>query len=138
MNKIVDIYLPLDERDAPNRTVWPVAMEQLGHLRKVIESCGWTANVLNPEKPVSRVAEGIEVVKRAKGSRFINFMAGWTYPDFSVTPMWQLDPKTPKLLLGSSIPDFPGAVGLFAAASGTAHVGIETSRLFVEKFEDHS
>src|SRR3990170_2305123 len=65
-------------------------------------------------------------------------MAGWAYPDFSVTPMWQLPPETPKLLLGSAIPDFPGAVGLLAAASGTAHVGIETSRLFVEDFADHS
>jgi L-fucose isomerase-like protein len=136
-SKTVDIYLPLDERDAPNRTVWPVAMEQLGHLVKVIEKCGWRANVLNPGKPVSSVAEGIRVVAGAKGSRFINFMAGWAYPDFSVTPMWQLPKTTPKLMLGSTIPDFPGAVGLLAAASGTAHVGLETSRLFVEHFDRH-
>src|SRR5271154_2600522 len=116
--KLVDIYLPLDAREEPNRTVWPVAMEQLKHLITVIESCGWKANVLNPEKPVASVAEGIEVVRRARGERFINFMAGWAYPDFSVTPMWQLPRHVPKLMLGSSIPDFPGAVGLFAAASG--------------------
>lgn len=134
-NKIVDIYLPLDEREAPNRTVWPVALEQLGHLTRAIQRAGWTPHVLNPEKPVSSVAEGIRVVQGCKGSRFINFMAGWCYPDFSVTPMWQVKREAPKLMLGSSIPDFPGAVGLFAAASGTAHVGIETSRLFVEHFD---
>src|ERR1041385_9026591 len=87
--KLVDIYLPLDAREEPNRTVWPVAMEQLKHLVQVIESCGWKAHVLNPEQPVSSVAEGIEVIRRAKGERFINFMAGWAYPDFSVSPMWQ-------------------------------------------------
>jgi L-fucose isomerase len=135
--KIVDIYMPLDERDAPNKTVWPVATEQLKELIKVIESCGWQANVLNADKPVSSVAEGVRVVKKAQGERFINFMAGWCYPDFSVTPMFQLRPEVPKLMLGSTIPDFPGAVGLFAAASGTEHVGIETSRLFVEDFSDH-
>ena len=30
------------------------------------------------------------------------------------------------------------AVGLFAADSGLAHVGIETERLFIEKFENHA
>jgi len=55
-----------------------------------------------------------------------------------VTPMWQLPAETPKLLLGSSIPDFPGAVGLLAAASGTAHVGMKTSRLYVEDFADYA
>jgi len=54
-----------------------------------------------------------------------------------VTPMWQLDRNLPKLMLGSSIPDFPGNVGLLAAASGTEHVGIRTSRLFVEDFAKH-
>jgi L-fucose isomerase len=133
--KIVDIYMPLDGRDEPNRTVWPVAMAQLKHLVAVIEKCGWKANLLNADKPVSSVAEGIRVIREAKGERFINFMAGWAYPDFSVTPMWQLPASVPKLMLGSAIPDFPGAVGLFAAASGTAHVGIDTSRLFVENFD---
>ena len=137
-NKIVDIYLPLDAREAANQTVWPVAATQLAELVKVVGKCGWQANVLTPEKPVASVAEGVRVVRAARGERFINFMAGWAYPDFSVTPMWQLPPETPKLMLGSAIPDFPGAVGLFAAASGTAHVGIETSRLFVERFADHS
>ena len=136
-SKTVDIYLPLDAREAPNRTVWPVATGQLAEIVKVVENCGWEANVLTPHKPVSSVAEGVRVVREARGERFINFMAGWAYPDFSVTPMWQLPPETPKLLLGSAIPDFPGAVGLLAAASGTAHVGIETSRLFVEDFGDH-
>lgn len=135
--KTVDIYLPLDEREDPNKTVWPVALEQLGHLKTVIEKCGWHANVLNPEKPVSSVAEGIAVVKKASGSRFINFMAGWAYPDFTVTPMWQLPASTPKLMLGSLISDYPGAVGLLAAASGTAHMGLDTSRLFVEHFDRH-
>lgn len=135
--KIVDIYMPLDAREAPNKTVWPVAREQLSHLVKVIEKCGWTANVLNADKPVSSVAEGIAVARKAKGSRFINFMAGWAYPDFTVSPMWQLPESTPKLMLGSLISDFPGAVGLLAAASGTAHVGLETSRLFVEHFDRH-
>jgi len=137
-SKIVDIYMPLDGRDEPNRTVWPVAREQLIDLVRVIEKCGWKANVLNSEKPVSSVAEGIEVVRRARGERFINFIAGWAYPDFSVTPMFQLPTTRPKLMLGSSIPDFPGAVGLCAAASGTEHVGVRTSRLFVENFSDHA
>jgi L-fucose isomerase-like protein len=86
---------------------------------------------------VASVAEGLRVIRRAKGDRFINFQAGWAYPDFSVTPMWQLPAELPKLFLGSAIPDFPGSVGLFAAASGTAHVGIKTDRLFIERFEKH-
>ncbi|TET88604.1 MAG: hypothetical protein E3J46_04690, partial [Desulfobacteraceae bacterium] len=134
MNKIVDIYLPLDSREKPNNEIWPIAIKQLDKLIKVIEKCGWKANVLNSDKPVSSVAEGMQVIKRAKGERFINFMAGWAYPDFSVSPMWQLQHEVPKLLLGSSISDYPGAVGLLAAASGTAHVGIKTDRLFVENF----
>lgn len=144
-SKVVDIYLPLDGRDEPNRTVWPVASAQLKHLVEVIEKCGWKANVLNPEKPVSSVAEGIRIIQESqhvsrkipKAERFINFMAGWAYPDFSVTPMWHLPESLPKLMLGSSIPDFPGAVGLFAAASGTAQMGLDTSRLFVERFDRH-
>lgn len=134
---IVDIYLPLDERDEANKVVWPVAMKQLEEIKTVIRRLGWQAHVLNPEAPVSTVAHGLEVIKRAKGKRFINFMAGWTYPDFSVSPMYQLPPSTPKLMLGSTIPDFPGAVGVFAAQSGLAQVGVETSRLFVEHFEKH-
>ncbi|MBI3558405.1 MAG: hypothetical protein HY074_19220 [Deltaproteobacteria bacterium] len=136
-NKIVDIYLPLDARASANETVWPVAMKQLVELVKVIGKCGWTANVLNPEQPVASVAQGIEVIRHAKGERFINFIAGWAYPDFSVTPMWQLKRETPKLMLGSSIQDFPGAVGLLAAASGTAQIGLDSSRLFVEHFDRH-
>ncbi len=137
MNKVVDIYLPLDSRNEPNAEVWPVAMNQLKELTQVIEKCGWEANVLNPDKPVASVAEGMQVVKKAKGERFINFMAGWAYPDFSVSPMWQLLSDVPMLMLGSAIPDFPGAVGLLATAAGTEHVGISTNRLFVENFEDH-
>jgi L-fucose isomerase-like protein len=137
MNKVVDIYMPLDSRDEPNAEVWPVATEQLGELIKVIKKCGWEAHVLNPNGPVTSVAEGLQVIQKAKGIRFINFLTGWAFPDFSVSPMWQLPKDTPKLMLGSSIPDFPGAVGLLAAVSGTVHVGIETDRLFVEKFEDH-
>jgi len=137
MNKVVDIYLPLDSRNEPNAEVWPVAMNQLKELTQVIEKCGWEANVLNPDKPVASVAEGMQVVKKAKGERFINFMAGWAYPDFSVSPMWQLRHDVPMLMLGSAIPDFPGAVGLLATAAGTEHVGISTNRLFVENFEDH-
>lgn len=137
MNKVVDIYLPLDSREGPNKTIWPVATRQLLELTRVIKKCGWTPHVLNPTKPVSSVAEGMQVIKKARAARFINFMAGWAYPDFSVSPMWQLPEDEPKLLLGSAIQDFPGNVGLFAAASGTAHVGIKTDRLFVEKFEKH-
>ena len=137
MNKTVDIYLPLDSREGPNQAIWPVAMRQLKELRKVIKKCGWKPRVLNPGKPVASVAEGMRVIKRAKGERFIDFMAGWAYPDFSVSPMAQLPPEVPKLLLGSAIQNFPGAVGLFAAASGLAHVGIRTDRVFVEKFENH-
>lgn len=135
MNKIVDIYLPLDSREVPNNEIWPIAIKQLDKLIKVIEKCGWKANVLNSDKPVSSVAEGMQVIKRAKGERFINFMAGWSYPDFSVSPMWQLPYDVPKLLLGSTLSNYPGGVGLLATASGMVHVGIETGRLFVEDFK---
>jgi L-fucose isomerase-like protein len=138
MAKTVDIYLPLDERARCNETVWPVAMKQLKEIVSVVQKCGWQANVLNPDKPVSGVAEGVRVARKARGERFINFMAGWCYPDFSVTPMWQLPRDVPKLMLGSAISDFPGAVGLFAAASGTAHVGMKVDRCFAEHFENHS
>ncbi len=137
MNKVVDIYIPLDGRQAANRAVWPVASRQLKELIKVIGRCGWQAHVLNPAWPVASVAEGLETIKKARGERFIDFMAGWAYPDFTVSPMWQLPAEVPKLLLGSAIRDFPGNVALFAAAAGTAHVGIATDRLFVERFEDH-
>lgn len=137
MRKTVDIYIPLDSREGANRVVWPVAKRQLQELGKVIKRCGWTAHVLNPAGPVSSVAEGMKVVRRARGQKFINFMAGWAYPDFSVSPMWQLPPDVPKLLLGSALQNFPGNVALFAATSGTAHVGIRTDRLFVEKFKEH-
>ncbi|HUU38417.1 MAG TPA: hypothetical protein VMW46_09480 [Candidatus Desulfaltia sp.] len=137
MNKVVDIYLPLDSRPAANKEVWPVAIRQTVELVQVIKKCGWRPNILNPDRPVASVAEGLRVIRRAKGERFINFLAGWAYPDFSVSPMWQLPAELPKLLLGSAIRDFPGSVGLFAAASGTAHVGIKTDRLFIERFEKH-
>ncbi len=137
MTKTVDIYMPLDARTGPNETIWPVALSQLKDLVAVIGKCGWQANVLNPEGPVASVAQGIQTIRKARGDRFLNFIAGWAYPDFSVTPMWLLDRDLPKLMLGSSIPDFPGNVGLLAAASGTEHVGIRTSRLFVEEFAKH-
>ena len=134
MSKTVDIYLPLDSRDSANAEVWPVASRQLAVLVQVVKNFGWTAHVLNSDKPVASVAEGLRVIKRAKGDRFINFMAGWAYPDFSVTPMWHLPPDVPKLMLGSAVSDFPGAVGLLAAASGTSQMGIAADRLFVEDF----
>ncbi len=137
MSKVVDIYLPLDSREAANREIWPMAVRQLKELVRVVGKCGWKAHVLNPARPVASVAEGMQVIKKTRGERFINFMAGWAYPDFSVSPMWQLPAEVPKLLLGSAIQDFPGSVGLFAAAAGTAHVGIRTDRLFVEKFDNH-
>jgi L-fucose isomerase len=138
MNKVVDIYMPLDSRDEPNAEVWPVAAKQLEELIKVIQRCGWEPQVLNKEGPITSVDQGLQVIQKAKGERFINFFAGWAFPDFSVSPMWQLPADVPKLMLGSSIPDYPGAVGLLAALSGTEHVGIETSRLFVEKFENQN
>lgn len=137
MEKLVDVYLPLDSRDEPNAEVWPVTKKQLHHLLQVIETCGWKSNILNPDKPISSVSEGLSVIKKTRGSRFINFMGGWAYPDFSVSPMWQLPGNLPKLMLGSAIPDYPGAVGLLAAASGLAQMNIQTDRLFVENFEDH-
>jgi len=137
MEKIVDIYLPLDSRDEPNAEVWPVTIKQLHHLLQVIETCGWKSHILNPEKPISSVSEGLTVIKKAKGSRFINFMGGWAYPDFSVSPMWQLPEELPKLMLGSALSNYPGAVGLLAALSGLAQMNIKTGRLFVENFEDH-
>ncbi|MGD9345676.1 MAG: hypothetical protein PVH84_07425 [Candidatus Aminicenantes bacterium] len=136
MNKVVDIYLPLDSRDTANAEVWPVTEKQLKQLVSVIEDCGWTAHVLNPDKPISSVAKGMKVIGKANGERFINFMGGWAYPDFSVSPMWQLPKEVPKLMLGSAIPDFPGAVGLLASVAGTEHVGIRTDRLFIENFEN--
>ncbi|HOW89732.1 MAG TPA: hypothetical protein PL037_05570, partial [Elusimicrobiales bacterium] len=69
MKKTVDIYMPLDAREEPNRVVWPVATEQLKELVKVVRDCGWEPNVLNADKPVASVAEGIRVIKRAKGER---------------------------------------------------------------------
>jgi len=137
VNKTVDIYLPLDSRKAPNKAVWPIATRQLTDLKAVIKKCGWTPRVLNPDGPVSSVAEGMRIIRKARGERFINFMAGWAYPDFSVSPMAQLQADLPKLLLGSAIKDFPGNVGLFAAASGTEHVGIRADRLFIEHFARH-
>jgi len=137
MKPVVDIYIPLDARPAANASVWPVAVPQLAELVKMIQKCGGRPNVLNPDKPVSSVAEGMSVIRRARGDRFIAFIAGWAYPDFSVSPMGQLSADVPKLMLGSAIPDFPGAVGLLAAVAGTAHVGIPTSRLFVGDFADH-
>ena len=40
------------------------AMQQLAELVKVIEKCGWTANVLNADKPVASVFEGIAVARK--------------------------------------------------------------------------
>lgn len=108
--------------------------EQLIKLTAVIKKFGWLPHVLNPGWPVSIVAEGMKVIKKARGERFIAFFGGWAYPDFSVSPMAQLPDGIPKLLIGSAIPDFPGNVGLFAAASGLEHVGIKTERLFIEDF----
>lgn len=137
MTKIVDIYMPLDGREKPNVAIRPIAGRQLAELKKIVRKCGWEPRILNADKPVMSVAEGIKVIRKARGERFINFMAGWAYPDFSVSPMAQLPSEMPKLLLGSAIQNFPGNVGLFAAASGTEHVGIRTDRLFVERFEKH-
>lgn len=136
MARTVDIYLPLDSRPGPNREIWPTANKQLEKLTVAIRKCGWTPNILNPDQPIAGVSQGLQVIQRAKSERFIDFMAGWAYPDFSVSPLWQLSADVPKLLLGSSIPDYPGNVGLLAAASGTEHMGIKTSRLFIENFED--
>ena len=67
MLRHVDIYLPLDSRDEPNAEVWPIAKKQLTELIKVIEKCGWKTNVLNSEKPISSVAEGMKAIKKARG-----------------------------------------------------------------------
>lgn len=135
MRKVVDIYLPLDEREEANRIVWPVAKRQLKELIAAVRKSGWEPKVLNPGRPVSSVAEGMRVIKRRRGDRFIVFYAGWAYPDFSVSPMAQLPAEVPKLLVGSAIPDFPGNVALFAAASGLEHIGLKTERLFIENFK---
>lgn len=136
MKKIVDIYIPLDSRKGTNEKIWPMALIQLKEVLEVIKKCGWTANVLNPKQPIMSVSEGMKIIQKAKGDRFINLMSGWAYPDFSVSPMWQLPRDIPKLMIGSSMPDYPGNVGLLAAASGTEHMGISTNRLFIEKFEE--
>jgi len=137
LNRLVDIYLPLDSRDSATAAVWPTAASQLRELTDVVRGCGWEPHVLTPDKTVTSVAEGLRIIKQAGEQRFINLMSGWAYPDFSVSPMWHLPADMPKLLLGSALPDFPGAVGLLAAAAGTEHMGIRTSRLFVEDFADH-
>ena len=108
MKKIVDIYIPLDAREKPNEVVMAVARPQLEHLKKVIRSLGWQPNVLNPDKPVSSVAEGLRVIRKAKGSRFINFMAGWAYPDFSVSPMCSCPKKPPNCFWAVRFPISPG------------------------------
>jgi hypothetical protein len=51
--------------------------------------------------------------------------------------MWQLPSDLPKLMVGSTIPDFPGAVAVFAAATGTSRVGITIDRLFIKNFDQH-
>jgi len=66
MAKTVDVYMPWMPAGA-NREVWPIARKQLGELVRVIEKCGWKANVLNPG-PVSSVAQGIRTVRDARGS----------------------------------------------------------------------
>jgi len=137
MNKKVDIFIPLDSREEPNKAVWPVAQTQLKDLIEVIKKCGWEPHVLNPDKPITSVAQGLHVIKQAKGDRFLNFIPGWAYPDFSVSPMFQIPKDVPKLMVGSAIPDFPGAVGLLAAAAGISQVGINTDRLYIENFGDH-
>ena len=120
MAKIVDIYLPLDARKEPNAVVWPVATEAARRAREGRSGGAAGRRTCSTRRsPCSSVAEGMRVIRKAKGSRFINFIAGWAYPDFSVRPMAQLPPDAPKLMLGSTMPDFPGAVGLLAAASGT-------------------
>ena len=136
MDKIVDIFVPLDARESACDVVWPVAEKQLNQLVAVIEELGWQANVLH-EKVIQRVTDGIKVIKNTKGSRLITFLAGWTYPDFVVSPLSHVAEDVPKLLLGSIIPDFPGAVGLLAAAGGLEHLNIKFSRLYVEHFEQH-
>ena len=67
MNKVVDIYLPLDSREDANRAVWPVAARQLKELVKVIAKCGWKAHVLNPARPVPGGAEGLKGIRQAPG-----------------------------------------------------------------------
>ncbi len=136
MARTVDLYFPADARASANEVVLPVAGPQLQRLQEAIRSLGWEPRLLNPEGPVDSVARGIEVIRRAGGERLLVFMAGWTYPDFTVTPLALLPPELPKLLLGSAIPDFPGAVGLLAAASGLEHVGVRSSRLFVGDFDE--
>jgi len=136
VNKIVDVYMPLDVRSSACDVVWPVAEKQLEELEKVITDLGWEVNILH-EKFVRRVVDGVEAVKKCRGSRVITFLAGWTYPDFVVSPLKHISEDTPKLLLGSIIPDFPGAVGLLAAVGGLEHVGVRTSRLYVEHFDKH-
>ncbi|AQQ09689.1 L-fucose isomerase [Sedimentisphaera cyanobacteriorum] len=137
MSKTVDIYLPLDARPVCNETIWPVAEKQINQICEVIKKAGWEPNILNPKGFASSVYEGMQTIQKSSAERLIVFFAGWTYPDFVVSPLWQTSENCRKLLLGSLIPDFPGAVGLMAAAAGCSQVGIETSRFFVENFEDH-
>jgi hypothetical protein len=82
ITKIVDIYVPLDSRKEANKAVWPVAKKQLGHLVNTIYRCGWKANILNPNTPISSVAQGMGVIKKAKGQRFINFLVVGPIPIF--------------------------------------------------------
>ncbi|UDQ98824.1 hypothetical protein AAEX28_01740 [Lentisphaerota bacterium WC36G] len=134
MNKIVDIFIPLDARESACNVVWPVAEQQLKQLVEVIQQLGWQVNILH-EKVIRRVVDGIKVMENAQGSRLITFLAGWTYPDFVVSPLSHISEDIPKLLLGSIIPDFPGAVGLLAAAGGLEQLNIKFSRMYVEYFD---
>ena len=138
MSKVVDIYIPLDGREAANRAVWPVASRQLKELIKVIAKCGWQAHVLNPARPVASVAEGLKTIKKARGERFIDFMAGWAYPDFYGQP--------DVAASGRASPSFCWAAPsrIFRATSACSRrprerptSGIATDRLFVERFENH-
>src|SRR5437016_2123934 len=113
MAKTVDVYMPLDARAEPNREVWPIAKQQLGELVRVIEKCGWKANVLNPEGPVSSVAQGIRTVRDARGDRFLNFIAGWAYPDFSVSPIYgAVGPRSMQMWNKISEADFLRVFGI--------------------------
>lgn len=131
----MDIYLPLDEREEANEVVWPKTKEKLAELLKVIKKCGFEADILNPQMPISRVDEGMRVIKKARGERFIVFLAVGPIL-ILLSAQWLNCLRTfPSCSLAVPFPIFPAMWLFFAAASGLEHVGIKTQRMFIEKFD---
>jgi len=77
-----------------------IASSKLGELSAVIEKCGGR-RTSSTRGTVRASPRDPHCAGRPRRS-FLNFIAGWAYPDFSVSPIYQLDRSVPKLMLGSA------------------------------------